>query len=160
MSWPISAWSGLILTLMVCPAFVVPRAEPPPSSTPGLVTLTGKAVFLTDVLKQSGVAFDPEPVSKQVVIQGKDGKITPLLCDDASRILFYEDRVRNRTVEVQGRTVAGSPFFRVVGVRLEENGVLRIPEYYCEVCAISVRSPQPCPCCQAEMEFRMKPDPR
>ena len=32
------------------------------------------------------------------------------------------------------------------------------PEYYCDVCAISVLYPQICPCCQGPMELRMRPE--
>jgi len=44
-------------------------------------------------------------------------------------------------------------------VKIEDDGRLRTPEYYCEICTISVRWPQTCPCCQGDMLLRMKPEP-
>jgi hypothetical protein len=43
---------------------------------------------------------------------------------------------------------------------VEREGRLGTPEYFCEVCAISVRFPQDCPCCQGPLELRMKADGR
>jgi rubrerythrin len=50
----------------------------------------------------------------------------------------------------------GLPFVQVVTFRVEEQGTLRIPEYYCDVCTITVRYPQVCPCCQGDMELRYR----
>jgi hypothetical protein len=50
------------------------------------------------------------------------------------------------------------PYLQVIHVRVEQDGRLRTPEYFCHVCTISLRYPQTCPCCQGPMEFRMKPD--
>jgi rubrerythrin len=54
---------------------------------------------------------------------------------------------------------AGVPYLEVTNIRVEEQGALRTPEYYCEVCTITVRYPQVCPCCQGEMELRFDPMP-
>jgi len=126
---------------------------------PRAVTLSGTVVTLAEALKPSKLAFDAEPVAKQVVLKGDDGSLTPLLSDDASRALFRDDRLRNRRAEVVGRRLPGNPYLQVVSFRVAEDGRLRTPEYYCEICTISVRDPQTCPCCQGEMVLRMRPEP-
>ena len=41
--------------------------------------------------------------------------------------------------------------------QIEQEGRYRTPEYYCDVCSISVRYPQICPCCQGPMTLRVMP---
>ena len=123
-------------------------------------TLSGTVLMLSDVVKTAGIAADPEPIARQVVVKSKTGEITPLFSDDASRALFLDERLRNRQTEVKYRKLAGFPYIQVVSFKIEENGLLRTPEYYCEICTISVRFPRICPCCQGEMVLRMKPEPR
>jgi hypothetical protein len=120
------------------------------------VTLTGTAVELTVALRALGLKYDTEPVARQVVLKGDDGTITPLLSDDASRALFEDARLRGRRTEVQGRRHPGLPYLQVVSFKVEDGGRLRTPEYFCEICTISVRFPQTCPCCQGDMILRMR----
>lgn len=145
-------WHALLVSLAPAPAFSAAGSEP--------VTLTGRAVELAAALKPLGVAFDPEPVAKQVVVQGPDGAITPLISDEASRALFLDERLRDRPLEIQGRRFPGIPYVQVTSIRVDEQGQLRTPEYSCEICAISVRYPQTCPCCQGPMVLRMRPAER
>lgn len=145
-------WHALLVSLAPAPAFSAAGSEP--------VTLTGRAVELAAALKPLGVAFDPEPVAKQVVVQGPDGAITPLISDEASRALFLDERLRDRPLEIQGRRFPGIPYIQVTSIRVDEQGQLRTPEYSCEICAISVRYPQTCPCCQGPMVLRMRPEER
>ena len=79
---------------------------------------------------------------------GEDGTITPLSSDETSRALFMDERLRNRNAQIVGRRFAGVPYLQVVTIQVESEGRLRTPEYFCEVCTISVRYPQICPCCQ------------
>jgi rubrerythrin len=74
--------------------------------------------------------------------------------------LFLDDRLRDRPAEIRGRRYAGVPYLQVLSFKVKREGRLETPEYFCEVCAISVRYPQVCPCCQGPMELRMKPDRR
>lgn len=152
MTLPLAGWLALVL----------PLAAPEGGSTSvkkvDTVSLSGKVVELDTVLKARGLACDPGSVSKQVVLQERDGTIIPLLSDDASRALFLDEQLRNRRTEIQGRRHPGLPYLQVVSFKVEEDGQFRIPEYFCEVCTISVRYPQICPCCQGSMVLRMKPD--
>jgi hypothetical protein len=142
----------LVLTLTSNPAPGAASADTEP------ITLSGKVVELTEALKPLGLPVDTEVIAHQVVVQGEDGSITPLLSDEASRALFQDERLRNRRTEVKARLYPGLPYVQVLSFRVEEGGKLRTPEYYCVVCTISVRYPQTCPCCQGEMELRMKPE--
>jgi hypothetical protein len=137
------------------------RADEPSRKVEDVV-LRGKAVLLTEAVKELnlGVAVDPEPAAKQVVVIGDDGGVTPLLADLASRALFQDDRLRGGRVEVTGRRFEGVPYVQAVTFQVERDGRFRTPEYYCNICTISVRYPQICPCCQGEMELRMKPERR
>jgi len=150
MTWPTATWLALFLSTFAAG----------PTTAPEPVTRTGSVVLLTEVLKAKGVACDPEPISKQVVIQGDDGTITPILSDDASRAFFLDERLRNRKAEINGRRHPGLPYLQVVSFKVEDHGAFRTPEYFCEICTISMRSPQICPCCQGEMELRMRPEPQ
>lgn len=141
-----------------CLALLVSMAAAPPK--PELVTLSGKVVELSAALKSSGFAFDAEPIAKQVVLVGQDQSLTPLLSDDASRAFFLDERLRNRQAELKARRIPGVPYIQVVSFRVIDEGTLRTPEYFCEICTISVRWPQICPCCQGPLVLRMKPDSR
>jgi hypothetical protein len=159
------AWPAPVLSILVIALAASPAVGPPPSTNPsgpgpsGVLTFSGKVVLFVDALKGTGLEYDLEPVAKQVVLKGDDGKITPILSDDASRALFQDERLRNRRAELKGLKIPDLPYLRVVAFRVEEDGRLRIPEYYCEICSISVRYPQVCPCCQGDMVLRMKPEP-
>jgi hypothetical protein len=147
-----AGWLALLLPLGLAPDTSSDKGE--------LVTLSGRVVLLTNALKASGHAFDAEPIAKQVVVQGADGTLTPILSDDASRALFLDEGLRDRPAEIKGRRYPGNPYVQVLTFRIEDKGRLRTPEYYCEICTISVRYPQICPCCQGPMELRMRPEPR
>jgi hypothetical protein len=149
-----SSWYLVFLWVLVGAA--------PPRPAPEAVTLRGKVMILAAALESRGLGLkaDPEPIAKQVVLLAEDGAITPLLSDEASRALFLDDRLRNCRAEIEGRRYANLPYLQVVTFKVERDGRLQTPEYFCDVCAISVRYPQICPCCQGSMELRMKSDPR
>jgi hypothetical protein len=149
-------WS-LCAVLFAC---VVARA--PGGDSPRLETLRGKVMTLAEAMKVKAPAlkFDTEPVAKQVVVLGDDGAITPLWSDETSRAFFMDERLRGVRAEIEGRRVAGIPYFQVIALKIERDGRFQTPEYYCIVCAISVPSPQNCPCCQGPLELRMQPDRR
>jgi hypothetical protein len=148
-------WRCLVLLGVVLGA-----APPRPASE--TVTLRGKVMTLAAAIESRGLSVkaDPEQFAKQVVLLAADGAIMPLLADDASRAFFLDERLRGRPVEIQGRRFADLPYLQVVDFRIERDGRLQTPEYYCDVCAISVRYPQICTCCQGPMELRMKPERR
>jgi hypothetical protein len=129
-------------------------------SAPEVVTLRGKVLTLNAALVARGLSikFDPEPIAKQVALIGEDGSVIPLFSDEASRALFLDDRLRGCRASVLGRRFAGVPYLQVISFKVEHQGKFQTPEYYCDVCAIAVRYPQTCPCCQGPMVLRMKPE--
>jgi hypothetical protein len=147
---------------LVCLLAVVSADPAPPSPTPESVTVRGKVLTLAEALQSRGLGLKPDagPIVKQVVLLAEDGAIIPLLSDEASRALFLDERLRNCRGEIRGRRFGGVPYLQVVSFQVERDGRLQTPEYYCDVCAISVRFPETCPCCQGPMELRMKPDRR
>jgi hypothetical protein len=148
---------ALCAVVFACVAVRVPGGD-----SPRLDTLRGKVLTLAEAMKLKAPAlkFDTEPVSKQVVVLGDDGVITPLLSDETSRAVFMDERLRGVRAEIEGLRVPGIPYFQVIALKIERDGRYQTPEYYCIVCAISVPYPQSCPCCQGPMELRMKPDRR
>jgi hypothetical protein len=127
---------------------------------PEELTLTGKVVDLAPALRAAGLTVDAGPIAKQVGLLGKDNTLTPLLSDDASRAFFLDPRLRDRPAELKVRKFPRLPYLQVLSFKIEYDGKLRTPEYYCEICTIHVRYPQICPCCQGPMVLQMKPEGR
>lgn len=123
------------------------------------VTRSGQVIRLAEALEPLGVSAPQGPIADQVVLKTEGGEVIPLLFNVGSRAFFEDDRLRDRQAELVGREIEGLPYFQVVSSKVaDEQGTLRIPEYYCDICTISVRFDQPCPCCQAPMELRFKPE--
>ncbi len=121
--------------------------------------LKGKVLTLPEAVEAAklGIRADAEPIARQVVIMGDDGSLTPIWSDEASRALFLDEHLRGKTAELRVKRLPGVPYAQVITFKIEHEGHLRTPEYYCNICTISVRYPQTCPCCQGPMELRMKP---
>lgn len=134
-------------------------AQTAPAETAEPVTLGGTVLPLAQALRDRGIAAEADLIGPALVLRGGDGTLTPLVPNAASKALFSDERLRGRPTEVVGLRHAGVPGLEVVSFRVEEQGKLRTPEYYCDVCTISVRYPQVCPCCQGPMELRYKPAP-
>lgn len=122
------------------------------------VTLRGTAQKLTDVLAGEKLKVDEAPIADQVVLRTESGEVVPLLSDPGSRALFLDERLRDQPLEVQGRRFEGLPYLQVTLFKIRDGSAYRVPEYYCDICTISVRYPQVCPCCQGDMELRMQPE--
>lgn len=130
------------------------------SSAPETVTLRGQVVLLTEVMDRYGLSVDRGPIAEQVALETHDEVIVPLLLDEGSRAFFVDPRLRRREVELRGRRFPGLPYFQVTSVNVRDGEEWRTPEYWCDVCAIRVRYPQDCPCCQGPMLFRLRPSAR
>lgn len=140
--------------LMLAP----PTAAPADEAGAEEVTLSGRVVELTAALKARGLTFDAGPIARQVVLQDKDNTLVPLLSNDASRALFEDERLRDRPAQLFVKRQSSVPYVQVLSFKIAFEGKLRTPEYYCEICTISVRYPQSCSCCQGPMVLRMKPE--
>ncbi|QDV38590.1 hypothetical protein [Tautonia plasticadhaerens] len=147
----------------IVPALVVALSPIPADEVAGggpeTVTLRGEVVRLVEVLGSFGVPEQQGPIEGQVVLRKEGGGVVPLLYNVGSRAFFEDDRLRDRPAELVARTMEGLPYLQVVSARVEDgSGELRTPEYYCDICTISVRYDQPCPCCQSPMELRYTPE--
>lgn len=147
-----------LVWLVVLASPATPSGEIP--GRPEELTLAGKVVELAPALKAAGLSVDPGPIGKQVALLGKDNTLTPLLSDDASRAFFLDARLRDRPAELKVRKFPRLPYLQVLSFKIEYEGKLRTPEYYCEICTIHVRYPQICPCCQGPMVLQMKAEGR
>src|SRR4051812_41117389 len=127
MVWPTLVWIALL-------APPLPAPGEGSSARMEEATISGKVIELTDALRARGLSVDAGPVAKQVVVSGEDGTLTPLLCDDASRALFEDARLRDRPAELKVRRQAGLPYVQVLSFQIVSGGRLRTPEYYCEIC--------------------------
>ncbi|AGA29388.1 hypothetical protein [Singulisphaera acidiphila] len=146
------------MPMLACFILLALSADAPvEGSRPNVSTLKGQVVELTKALNEQGRTFDEAPIATQVVLKDQDNTLTPLLSDDASRALFQDERLRDRPAELRVRRLPKLPYVQVLSFKVEFNGTLRTPEYYCEICSISVRYPQTCPCCQGPMDLRMQP---
>lgn len=126
---------------------------------PQTETLSGQVKKLSQVLQDRQITVDPTLLDDQVVVESSDGTITPILPNAASKAFYLDERLRNRPAELTAWHHQGLPFLEIVSFRVEKDGKMRTPEYFCEVCTISVRYPQKCPCCQGPMELRYQPAP-
>jgi hypothetical protein len=131
-----------------------------PTSPSESVTLRGKVVTLVQALESRGLGLKPdsEPIAKQIVLLAEDESIVPLLSDDGSRALFLDERLRNCRSEIKGRRFVGVPYIQVLSFKVEMGGKLQTPEYYCDICAISVPYPRICDCCQGPTTLRARPE--
>ncbi len=157
MGIPSAYLAGILMLLEAGP----PSAGAPPVKAEAVI-LRGRVMLLVTALHSLGLELkpDPESIAHQMVLLGEDRSITPLLSDEASRALFLDERLRGCRTEIRGLRYPGVPYLQVSTFRIEHEGRLQTPEYYCSICAISVRFPQICPCCQGPMELRMKPERR
>jgi len=137
---------------------VVGADSPRPAMTEQ--TISGQVVRLSAALEDLHIPADAESIEAQVVLKMSDGSLVPLIRDEASRAFFMDPRLQSREAELRVRRYAGVPYVQVTSFKVVEDGKLRTPEYFCEVCTISTRYPQSCPCCQRPMEFRMRPEER
>lgn len=148
--------TGIAASIFLVVVSLAGADSPRPDMTEG--TLSGQVVSLTAALDELRIPVDRDSSAAQVVLRAADGTLVPLIRDEASRAFFMDPRLLSRDAELRVRRYSGVPYVQVISFKLFEAGKFRTPEYYCEVCSISVRYPQTCPCCQREMEFRFRPD--
>lgn len=120
------------------------------------LTLSGHVQYVSRILADRNLPADAEHFAKQVALIDPDQAVWPILCDEASRALILDERLHGRDVQLSVRKYQGLPWVQVVGLTIDHEGRMAIPEYYCDVCTITVRYPQVCPCCQGPMELRYR----
>lgn len=158
----IAAQGGILLLILL--AFSIGQVFPQqpsqikPTQEPTNQTIPGKAVWLKDALDALKIKANPESLKNQIVWIGDDNIIRPVLDNEASRCLFLDEQLRNRHGEITIKTTPGLTHLVTTKLKIQHEGRMRIPEYYCDLCAIATPYPQVCPCCQVEVVFRYRPE--
>ncbi len=94
---------------------------------------------------------------KRLDLKTADGKIYPIIEDATSKMLFLENRLRDRPVQLTAILQPQTKGLRVVRVQTLKDGVLHDVDYWCEICQISLNYPGLCVCCNDETVFRERP---
>jgi hypothetical protein len=95
--------------------------------------------------------------ARGLVLMADDGTTYPLVEDAGSRMLFLDDRLRNRPVRLTALPVPGTGKLRVVLVQTVKDGKVFDVDYWCGICQISLDYPGACVCCGDDTEFRERP---
>lgn len=136
-----------------------PADDPAPAPSFEQVTLDGKVIPLTRALSNLSLPADPGPIADQYVLWTSDSQIIPLLSNAAGRAFFTDARLRDRPARITGRRHRGLPYLEPVAIQVQDSdSTWRTPEYFCDVCTISTRFDQICPCCQGPLVFRFRPE--
>ena len=121
-------------------------------------TVEGVVRSLESIALEKGVPGDAEALAGLMAVVTTDGRVIPVLSDEGGRVFYLDKAMRDREVRLKILARPDFPAVEVIQAEVRHEGRWRIPQYYCDVCTISVRYPQICLCCQGPMEFRYKPE--
>lgn len=127
-------------------------------ATAASILLTGKVFPLSEVLKSRQVASEYSTFENVMVLLTDSGQAHLLLNDEGGRVLYVDEILRGKHLRIRIQPETELPVNRVIKIEMEVDGRWRIPEFYCDICTISVRYPQTCLCCQGPMVFRLRPE--
>ena len=147
-----SASLGAILLLAVSTG----GADTP---TPKAQELRGKVQPLSTLLEKYGVKMDAEAAAQSMALVGDDGKVYPLVKDDATRMFFKDTTLLNRPMQLTARVLDGN-YLQVLEVHSIQKGELCEIYYWCDVCSIRRMEKKTCECCGATMVLKEEPVPK
>jgi len=84
------------------------------------------------------------------------GKVYFFLKQDPRAEIFHDARVRARRLRISGWARPGNRI-EIIKLQSVREGLLYDLYYFCETCNIKALVGGPCPCCQADLEFRETP---
>ena len=113
----------------------------------------GKVVPLADLVEKSGTKLDADAAPHWLALVADDGKVYPLVKDDASRLFFRDKALLNRPMRILGKLVPNSTLLRVMSVRSLIKGQPHDVYYWCDVCAIRRDEKMICECCNGKMDL-------
>lgn len=119
--------------------------------------LTGKVVYLKDLLAKIGSRLDPDAAPHWLALVTDDGKVYPLIKDEGAKMFFTDAATRGRPMRLTGRLFADTHLFQVLDVHSFKNGKLHEIYYWCDICAIRRSAGGVCECCGGPMELREMP---
>jgi hypothetical protein len=118
---------------------------------------TGKVVFAQEALKKRGVKVADE-MKSQAVLETESGELLPIAADWRGRAFYQDKRLRDRKVELVGYRRPGVPYLQVLVIFvIDEKGRRQEMDYWCEICSIPMYEIKACECCQADIDFRLRP---
>ncbi len=133
-------------------AFVSPQQ---PART---ITVEGVVKPATVKAAAKGQPGTAESQAETMAIIAVDGRQIAIADDEGGRMFYLDPAMRGREVRLKLIERGGGKPAEVIQSEVRHEGRWRVPQYYCDVCTISVRYPQVCLCCQGPMEFRYKPE--
>jgi hypothetical protein len=149
---------SILVVLVARSATMSSEPDQPPGSSGRTVTVEGVVKSLADIAKARKIDGDSEPFAGTMAIETRDGRAILLRSDEGGRMFYLDESMRGRKVRLKIIETADFPLAMIVQAEAMHEGRWRVPQYYCDVCTISVRYPQVCLCCQGPMEFRFKPE--
>lgn len=118
---------------------------------------SGQVVFAQEALRKRGIKV-AEEMKSQAVLEMKSGELLPIAADWRGRAFYQDKRLRNRNVELVGYRRPGLPYLQVLVIFvIDEKGRRQEMDYWCEICSIPMYEIKACECCQADIDFRLRP---
>jgi hypothetical protein len=150
---------GMVLAVAVAgaPFLLAADAKPAKEKEAPARDFDGKVVRLAPLLEKFGAKLDADAAPSWLALQGDDGKVYPLIKDDASRLFFLDKRLLDRPMRLTGRLYPHSQMVQVVAVHSVIKGQLHEVYYWCEVCSIRMSEKKACVCCGGPTELREVP---
>jgi hypothetical protein len=148
---------GIVLALALALSPFLLAADPPRDKEAKLQTFTGKVVPLADLLGKFGAKLDADAAPAWLALVADDGKVYPLIKDDASRLFWKDAQLLNRPMRITGLLYPNSQLLQVIEVHSLVKEQLHEVYYWCEICAIRRSEKKICDCCGQLMEFREEP---
>jgi hypothetical protein len=94
-----------------------------------------------------------------MALVGDDGKVYPLIKDDATRMFFKDTALLNRPMQLTARLLEGN-YLQVLEVHSIQKDELCEVYYWCDVCSIRRMEKKTCECCGAAMLLKEVPVPK
>jgi len=125
------------------------------ASRPIELTIEGAVVCADDQGSVSPSA-DTCTGSHRYALRTDQGKVCFFLEHDPRAEIFHDARVRARRLRISGWARPGNGI-EIIKLQSIRDRKLYDLYYYCETCNITAQVGGPCPCCQAQLEFRETP---
>lgn len=123
-----------------------------------VVRLRGKVVPYHDAMAERfRIRFVEEIGKDMLALAVEDGRLLPILPTDAARIFYFDERTRQRPMEITARVYRDTPGLHVLEVHAVKNDKREEIYYWCEICSIKMYYLKQCDCCQGPIELREHP---
>ncbi|MBN9522174.1 hypothetical protein J0H58_27250 [bacterium] len=117
--------------------------------------MSGKVLPLAAALAKFGVKADAD--TPGVALVTDEGKVSPIVKEELSRMLFVEEKLQSGPVRLTAKLVPGTTLLRVSAVQTVKDDKVYDVDYWCDNCQLFVLSPGPCKCCGGPTVLRETP---